>query len=101
MFVNSLQFLFQQCNSVTDDTTVSLNLRFSRTSHPNTSFLTLKVGPGADEAGALVGERRELDLLKSLDGLAGAPQGQLQQTFDALGFDADRFDVQDVDPEKD
>lgn len=25
----------------------------------------------------------------------------MQQTFDALGFDADRFDVQDVDPEKD
>jgi 23S rRNA pseudouridine955/2504/2580 synthase len=25
----------------------------------------------------------------------------MQQSFDALGFDADRYDVQDVDPEKD
>ena len=24
----------------------------------------------------------------------------MQQSFDALGFDADRFDVQDVDPEQ-
>jgi 23S rRNA pseudouridine955/2504/2580 synthase len=25
----------------------------------------------------------------------------MQQSFDALGFDADRYDVQDIDPEKD
>jgi 23S rRNA pseudouridine955/2504/2580 synthase len=25
----------------------------------------------------------------------------MQATFDVLGFDADRFDVQDTDPEKD
>jgi len=65
------------------------------------NIVNWEAAPGLGEGLHLHARRITLPLSsgKRLDVSAPLPP-HMQQSFDALGFDADRFDVQDVDPEK-
>src|SRR5690606_35572438 len=60
---DSLQLALDAHDPILQQSPVSLDLRFTRTTHEATATaLALKVGPAAHEASALIFEMREIDL---------------------------------------
>ena len=68
-----LEFLFQPHDAIADQPPVGLDLGFAGAAEEaEAAALTLKMGPGADQAGALIIEMGEFDLQ---DAFAGAGAG--------------------------
>jgi hypothetical protein len=68
-----LQLLLDVRNSLADQSTIGLDLGFSRSAKESkTAALAFEMGPGADQTATLVGQMRELDLQRSFAS-AGAP----------------------------